>query len=321
MKHLEACRSAVSQRTWKNQQPWEEQRLGQRGSTVSGFTLIELLVVIAIIALLITILLPSLNSARDQARMLKCSANLSAIGKSLHFYADEYGDYVPRGIWKLDKNSTNAEFYWETLWEFLGLPDARDEVEKIRELPEAGVLNCPAFKLPSKPGVNDSVNSPLYIEWRRARSYAVNDEIQPRGTATDRFGRITETYPQPLLKIDGVRRPSEACYMADTAGSMDDSIASHRDSQLSRNDVAMMFDPVPAGDWQDVEKQQDPRHRKGKRMNVLYFDSHVSSVGLGDLPPLYDPVSTDSSKEDSYYRVHVFWAGEYGNYVPSQTNN
>ena len=287
----------------------------------AAFTLIELLVVVAIIALLISILLPSLNAARDQARMLKCSANLSAVGKSLHFYADEYSDYVPRGIWKLDKNSTNAEFYWETLWEFLGLPDARTEDDKLRELPEAGVLNCPSFKLPSKPAKSESINSPLFIEWRRARSYAVNDEIQPRGSSTDRFGRISETYPQPLLKIDGVRRPSEACYMADTGGSMDDSTSYYRDSQLSRRDVAMMFDPVPEGDWGDITNQQDPRHRKGKQMNVLYFDSHVSSVGIGGLPPLYDPVSTDSSKEDSYYRVHVFWAGEYGSYVPSQNSS
>lgn len=287
-----------------------------------AFTLIELLVVVAIIALLISILLPSLSAARDQARVIKCSANLSSIGKSLHYYADEYQEYVPRGIWHIDKGTDGeTRFYWEQLWKYLALPDARTYTDKIRHIPDAGVLNCPAFKLPSKPSESDPITSPLYDEWRTARSYAVNDWIHPQGLSTDRFGRITESYPQPLVKIDGVRRPSEACYAADTAGAMGDStVTGKRDSQLSRQDVALMFDPVPtapAAGWVNIEGAQDPRHRKGSRMNVLFYDSHVSSVTVGELPPLHDPESTNANLDDTYYKVHVFWAGEYGNYVPS----
>ncbi len=54
-----------------------------------GFTLIELLVVIAIIALLISILLPSLSRARELSKRLVCAANLKGIGTSAKLYAND----------------------------------------------------------------------------------------------------------------------------------------------------------------------------------------------------------------------------------------
>src|SRR5262245_30386676 len=59
----------------------------------SGFTLIELLVVVAIIALLISILLPSLNEAREQAKTIKCLANLKQIGAAGIAYSLEFNNY------------------------------------------------------------------------------------------------------------------------------------------------------------------------------------------------------------------------------------
>jgi prepilin-type N-terminal cleavage/methylation domain-containing protein len=60
-----------------------------------GFTLIELLVVIAIISLLVSILLPSLNKAKELARRAVCASNQRNLGLGIHFYGNEYNGYAP----------------------------------------------------------------------------------------------------------------------------------------------------------------------------------------------------------------------------------
>ncbi len=89
-----------------------------RKREAAGFTLIELLVVIAIIALLISLLVPSLNRAKELARKVSCAANVRSLGLAVTQYHHEFNDWLPmmyqQGGW-----DAGPHYSWE-ISEFLG---------------------------------------------------------------------------------------------------------------------------------------------------------------------------------------------------------
>jgi prepilin-type N-terminal cleavage/methylation domain-containing protein len=85
-----------------------------------GFTLIELLVVIAIIAILLSVLIPALNIAKQQATGAICVSNLGGLAKSYYIYAEDNNGNLVQGvvvrIGSTDFNIANLNRKWDHPW-------------------------------------------------------------------------------------------------------------------------------------------------------------------------------------------------------------
>ena len=84
--------------------------------TTEKFSLIELLVVIAVISILVSLLLPALNKAREKGRQVRCISNQKTIGQNCVLYAEDFEQMIwPRITIETDMQNNLRRTHWKTL--------------------------------------------------------------------------------------------------------------------------------------------------------------------------------------------------------------
>ncbi len=167
--------------------------MGDRRS--SAFTLIELLVVVAIISLLLAILLPSLNSAREQAKAVKCGANMRGCGQAVAQYLAESRGRFPVSYEYLDNddNVTLDLAEWQGKyrhWSFSLFSDGqvKDEFFQCPGYQEKGGaprtnpgLDRENWNVPEQIDANSQKNPNALEDFQATRmAYTANAAIMPR---------------------------------------------------------------------------------------------------------------------------------------------
>src|SRR5688572_30578791 len=109
----------------------------------TAFTLVELLVVIAIIGVLVALLLPAVQAAREAARRMQCSNHLKQIGLGLQNYHDVFNSlpYGARARYVNVTNANPANQTWGPSWYVALLPFC--EQKPLSDLIEAAQLRIP----------------------------------------------------------------------------------------------------------------------------------------------------------------------------------
>jgi prepilin-type processing-associated H-X9-DG protein len=270
----------------------------RRSKGLGAFTLVELLVVIGIIALLISILLPSLSAARRSANSVKCLASLKEIGNGFRLYAIDNHGYYPaaRDRTADDKRAKESHSWTDLIAKYMngtrGLVDYTD-IAKVRR--NSVIWGCPEWTRSHDFDAGSSeFDAPNVYTGYGMQYYPTYWDRDAQSPSAERLRHLAYR----VVGADGTvqregfvkesiwtRRPSsDRLLIADAQW---DIIGSGPD-QFSSAEKIQPFDPLPPP-YPSNYLIVDCRHMKpgtpkraamngGKFINALFCDGHAATI-------------------------------------------
>jgi prepilin-type N-terminal cleavage/methylation domain-containing protein/prepilin-type processing-associated H-X9-DG protein len=275
----------------------------RRNHSGHGFTLIELLVVIAIIAILASLLLPALSSARNRAWRIQCTSQLRQLGTGFNLFAGDHEDRFPAAAYAT--SSYASQLAWDCwLYPYIGGSKVPDNVLMGGLVPTVyapKILLCPADRMPTL------ASDPLWgwVAGGRRRTYAMNS-VGVTWSTEWQVPTANQTYPLP--NIDQFGRHGIGIYWQDggLAGQADWDAKGYKTTVVTdaagtillveepniQNVVgnawpSVCLGPQGAGDLYQVDPSPSAKNFgnnqygiHGKRFNYLFHDNHVQALKI-----------------------------------------
>ena len=233
-----------------------------------GFTLIELLVVIAIIAMLLAVLLPSLNEAKKRARALVCKSNLHQWGLIWKLYTDDNDGYFTSGVgvsWKRGQWIVALREYWVDRQSLLTCPSATKPIEGEN------------YGGPFRTYLSTNVADPGPDGYIERASYGMNNWVfNPPASVPDIQGRDSRLHWRRMDVSNASQIPRFMDAMWRGGGPF------YEGTNLTSKRIAP---PKFNGEWDGAKSEM--RHfcidRHAKAVNVVFFDLSTQKIPLKHL--------------------------------------
>jgi prepilin-type N-terminal cleavage/methylation domain-containing protein len=222
-----------------------------------GFTLIELLVSTAIIALLISILLPSLHRARRQAKSAVCANNLRGLMQAVYLYSNEHKEHLP-GAGLAHGGASDEHAAWvNTLRKLYGdtlIARCPEDQSVYWDTPY--LVQQPPRDIDNEaPAADDAVTKDIYRRTSYALNYYMAAQVGGRG---------------PYSKIGMFARPAKTVFLA----------------ELAEEGPFAVSDHVHADDWwsnpRRIAAEQVDYERHLKKANYGCLDGHAQTLEFDD---------------------------------------